>query len=77
MGLFSKSKSSRAYHESIYKDCVMVSAHDLAVGDTLRSGGQIEQVQVFSTSNKVMYFIKGGSANVEVTLDVLIHLKKD
>lgn len=77
MSLFRKKNKSRVYHDSIYKDCVMVSARDLAVGDTLRSGEHIEQVQVLPTNNKVLYFLKGGSANIEVTLGVLIHLKKD
>lgn len=77
MSLFTKNNKGRTYHDSIYKDCVMVSAKDLAVGDTLRHGGHIEQVQIFSSTNKVMYFLKGGSANIEVTLDVFIHLKKD
>lgn len=68
-------KPGREYYESIYKDCVMVYAEDLAIGDTLRYGGIVETVLVFRQTGKVQFSLTGKSTNVEISVGSMINLK--
>lgn len=72
--IFNKDKG-RDYFDSVYKNCIMVYAKDLAVGDTLRHGGVVESVNVFTTTKKVIFSVKGN--NTEVTLDIMVNIKTD
>lgn len=68
-------KPGRAYYESVYKDCVMVYAEDLAIGDTLRYGGIVQSVVVYRQIGKVQFSLAGKTNNVEISIGSMINLK--